>query len=370
MKIICDRTALLDAVNIVSSVVVSRTPSPVLLCVKLTAVDGVLTLAATDLEIGLRMGIDQVNIEDEGTALIPADKLKQIVHASDDPTLTIHTDDHAVHITSANARFKVFGYDPKEAPEVRDFTDIKVDFEADAGVLGKLVGRTLFAAASEHSRYAINGVLLDRDGNKLRLVATDGRRLAISRGACRNGNDQHSCIVPIKTLNLLSRLIDNPDTLIRVGIEENRIIIAVGDGTDAAVLSSNLVEGSFPPFEDVVPREHDRTGVFSTAELAAAVRSAALLTNEESRGVKMAFSGDQLTLTSRAPEMGEAEIHIDAEKYDGEPLDIGFNPGFLTDALKVVDKAEVTIELKAPNKPGVIKMGNDFTYVIMPVNLQ
>ena len=113
MKVICDRPALLDAVNNVTSVVASRTPSPVLQCVKLTAAEGVLTLAATDLEVGLRVGVDQVDVEDEGEALIPADKLAQIVRNSEDPTLTLATDDHTVHIRGADSHFTIYGYDPK-----------------------------------------------------------------------------------------------------------------------------------------------------------------------------------------------------------------------------------------------------------------
>ncbi|MCI0676666.1 MAG: DNA polymerase III subunit beta, partial [Phycisphaerales bacterium] len=174
MKVICDRTALVNAVNVAAGVVASRTPQPVLQCVKITADKdaGRLTLAATDLEVGLRLGVDQVDVQKPGEALIPADKLVQIVRACDDPTLTIDTKDHTVHIRGQGSHFTIFGFDPKEAPAVRDFADAKVDCEIDAGTLRSLISRTLFAAAAEHSRYAINGVLFERDGKKLRLVAT------------------------------------------------------------------------------------------------------------------------------------------------------------------------------------------------------
>ncbi|MHC4991617.1 MAG: DNA polymerase III subunit beta [Planctomycetota bacterium] len=371
MKVICDRAALVDAVSLVGGVVVSRTPTPVLLCIKLTAEEGTLRLAATDLEVGLRMGVDQVDVEEAGEALVPADKLNQIVRACDDPTLTLDTDDHAMHIRGANSHFKVFGYDPKEAPAVRSFGDASVDCEVPAGRLRTLVQRTLFAAAAEHSRYAINGVLFDREGKKLRLVATDGRRLAVARGDCvSTGGEKSSCIIPTKALNLVSRLIDDPEATVKIAIEENQVLFHVGDVADGAVLSSNLVEGAFPPFEDVIPKDQDKRVAFDSASLSSAIRRAALLTNEESKGVRMNFADKKLTLTSRAPEMGEAEIELEADRYEGEPLEIGFNPGFIIDALKVVDGSEIMIELKAPNKPGVIKTGTDFTYVVMPVNLQ
>lgn len=370
MKVICDRAALLDAVNIVGSVVVSRTPSPVLQCIKLTASNGQLMLSATDLEAGLRLTVDQVDVQEDGEALIPSDKLAQIVRASDDPTLTLETDDHTVHIRGADSHFQVYGYDPKEAPQVRDFGEATVDCEVDGGTMQTLIGRTLFAAAAEHSRYAINGVLFERDGKKLRMVATDGRRLAVARGECKSKEGKQSCIIPTKALNLVNKLVDDPDVAVRIAIEENQVVFAIGEGEDAAVLSSNLVEGAFPPFEDVIPRDSDKKVSFDAHTLSSAIRRAALLTNEESKGVRLSFQKDQLTLTSRAPEMGEAEIHIDLKSYEGDPLEIGFNPGFITDALKVIDGQTVMIELKAPNKPGVLKTGSDFTYVIMPVNLQ
>ncbi len=361
----------MQAVNIVSSVVASRSPTPVLLCVKLTAADGRLTLAATDMEVGVRLTVDQVDVQQDGEALIPADKLTQIVRACEDPTFTIETEDHAVHIRAADSHFKVFGYDPKEAPPVRDFGDATVDCEVAADVLAKVTTRTLFAAAVEHSRYAINGVLFERDGKRLRLVATDGRRLAVATGSCKTAAEgSSSCIVPTKALVLVNKLLDDPDAPIRVAIEDNQILFAVGEGADAAVLSSNLVEGAFPPFDDVIPKDQDKKASFDAGALSSAIRRAALLTNEESKGVRLKFDKHQLTLTSRAPEMGEAEVQLGLDNYEGEPLEIGFNPGFITDALKVVDSGDVIIELKAPNKPGVLKTGNDFTYVLMPVNLQ
>jgi len=212
-------------------------------------------------------------------------------------------------------------------------------------------------------------VLYDRTGNNLRLVATDGRRLAVATDSCKGEGDS-SAIIPSKALKLLNKLVDDPEAPAKIALDDNQVVIQIGDGADAAVLSSMLVEGTFPPFEDVIPKDQDKRVHFDSHALASAIRRAALLTNEESKGVRMAFADKMLTLTSRAPEMGEAEVTLDIEKYDGDPLEIGFNPGYIVDALNVVDSPDVIIELKAPNKPGVIKTGKDFTYVIMPVNLQ
>lgn len=365
MKVICDRGALVEALNLAGAIVVSRTPKPVLTCVKLVAADGQLSLSTTDLEVSMHMTIDQVEVSEPGEALIPADKLSQIVRESADSTLTIETEQNSARITGADSQFKIFGHDPKDFPAVPAF-DGEANFEINAAELTDLIRKTLFATARENSRYAINGVLVEREGKKLTLVATDGRRLALAKGAVSNPNGEgSSAIIPTKALSQLTKLFNSPDETVRVKVTENQAIFA----TDTATLSTNLVEGNFPPYKDVVPKDQDKKAVFATDALASGVRRAALLTNEESKAVRFSFAPEQLTLTSRAPEMGEAEISVPIESYSGDAVDIGFNPHFVTEVLKVVDSDQVTMEFKAANKPGLIKTGPDFLYVVMPVSL-
>lgn len=394
MKVICDRGALLDAVNLVSGVVVARTPRPQLQCVKLTAKKtgkvGEIMLAATDAEVSLRLQTAQVDVQEPGEALVPADKLRQIVSAEEgDATLTIETEagGEACHIRGQDARFKVYGYPAEEFPPIPDMVSIvegrdgqkaKATFAHRAGSLSDMISRTLFSTARETSRYAINGVLLRRVGRRLEMVATDGRRLALCRQTLSSGDKDApaiSCIVPSKALSMLQKLIDDPEATVQIAITESQILFAVGspdDGSRRAVLTSNLVEGTFPPYEEVIPKDQDKKVTFDRDVLASAVRRAALLTNEESRGVRLKFTSasKQVELSSRAPEMGEAEITVDVAAYDGGDIEIGFNPSFITDALKVIADPEVTMELKASNKPGVIRSGTDFVYVVMPVSLQ
>jgi DNA polymerase-3 subunit beta len=416
MKVICDRGALLDAVNLVASVAPTRTPTPALSCIKLTARKlagggGELVLAGTDAESSLSIAISHVDVQQPGMAAVPGDKLRAIVSAEDgEPTLTIETDGDQVHIKGQNAHFRVFGFPPADFPPLPDLQQTlsgeagpapKTVFTQPAGSLLELVNRTSFATARETSRYAINGVLLKRDGKKLEMVATDGRRLAVSRAQVTGvgggkDKDNVACIIPTKALGILSKLARDPEETVRVAITDTRIFfafeLAVGDepkegkkgkggaspaaagesATPRAVLSSTLVEGTFPPYEDVIPKEQDKKITAGRDELGSAVRKASVLTNEESRGVRMAFTaGDKrLKLSSRAPEMGESEINVDLSSYEGEDIEISFNPTFITDVLKVVSEAEVIIELKATNKPGLIRSSNnDFLYVVMPVNL-
>ena len=143
----------------------------------------------------------------------------------------------------------------------------------------------------------------------------------------------------------------------------------MGHSFRVATLTTNLVEGQFPPYEDVIPKDTDKKMTAATQDFSSAIRRAALLTTEESKGVRLHFSKKGLVLTSRSPEAGEATINFPC-KYEGSEVEIGFNPTVLTDALRVVDTDEITLELTAPNRPGLIKGGSNFQYVIMPVNLQ
>lgn len=406
MKVICDRGALLEAVNLVASVVPARTPTPALSCVKMVARKlpgggSDLTLSGTDAETSLAVTIAHVDVTTPGQAAVPADKLRAIVSAEDgDPTLSIETDGDQVHIKGANAHFRIFGFPPGDFPPLPDLAATisgeagappKTMFTQNAASLMDLVSRTIFATARETSRYAINGVLFKRDGKKLEMVATDGRRLAVSRAQVTNAGgggkekDTISCIVPTKALGVLQKLARDGEESVRIAITDSRIFFAFESAApeakgkkDAelpatrAVLSSTLVEGAFPPYDDVIPKEQDKKITANRDQLGSAVRKASVLTNEESRGVRMAFSksGKSLKLSSRAPEMGESEINVDLASYEGDDIEISFNPTFITDVLKVVPEQEVIIELKAQNKPGLIRSStNDFLYVVMPVNL-
>ena len=238
-----------------------------------------------------------------------------------------------------------------------------------AGSSGKAVFQTLFAAAKESSRYAFNGVLLNAKNKKIHMVATDGRRLAQANGDLLNSTkidkDGVKAIIPAKALQLIDKLIDDPEEAVGFQITETQVIVH----TSNATLTSSLVEGQFPPYEDVVPKDTDKKMIASTADFLSAIRRASLLTTEESKGVRLHFSKKGLILTSRSPESGEATITFPC-KFEGADVEIGFNPQFLVDALRVVDNDEISLELTAANRPGLLKGGPNFQYVIMPVNLQ
>lgn len=380
MKVICNRAALLQAISIASTVVPTRSPKPVLSCIKLAAEQDKLTISGTDLEVAVRFTDSQVQIDQPGETLVPADKLRDIVRESGDDTLSLSVEGSEMHVRGADSHFKIFTQNASEFPPIPEPTG-EADYEIAAGTLKQLINQTLFATSKEGTRYAFNGVLLVVEKQQLILVATDGRRLAQSRGeltavnkkddkpgaggtgSATPGRPNH--IVPAKSLSLVDKLLGQADDTVLITLGDNQAVFRTPDAT----LTTNLLEGQFPPYEEVIPKETDKKMVAGTADLLSAVRRAALLTAEDSKGVRMEFTKKGLTLTSRNPEQGEAKVDF-ACKFDGADVTIGFNPGFLGDALKVVDTDEITFELTAPNRPGLLKAGGNFVYVIMPVNLQ
>lgn len=396
MKVVCERQALLAAVNSVAPIVPVRTPQVALSCLRIVASKtgsvGEVRLSGTDNETSLELAFSQVDVTQPGSAIVPADKFRQIVQAIEGATtLTIEAEGDVCHIKAEGAKFKIFAYPADQFPAIPEFASLAAGgpgvrsvFTHHAGGLLTLVNRTVFATARETSRYAINGVLMKRDGKKLEMVATDGRRLALCRATVKTadgGAASSSCIIPTKALTMFARLAGNPEETVRVVVTDNRVFFAFEEAAEEgktktpararAVLSSTLVDGAFPPYEDVIPKDQDKKITAGREDLMRAVRQAEILTNEESRGVRMSFNNKDKTakLFSRSPEMGESEIELALSGFDGDDIEISFNPRFIADALKMIDEPEVLIELKASNKPGLFKAGSDFVYVVMPVNL-
>jgi DNA polymerase-3 subunit beta len=246
--------------------------------------------------------------------------------------------------------------------------DGKGDIEVRLENLQLGIGQCLFAAAKESTRYAINGVLWSIKGKKLSLVATDGRRLAQSRVNLKTAPgeevSQNNIIVPAKTMGLLDKIGSTDKDVVSVKFAGNQVMMSCAN----VVISSNLVEGNFPKFEDIIPTDHDKKIKLSTEAVLSAVRRSALLTSEESRGIKLSIDKGRVVFSCRAPETGDAQVTMEID-YKGEPVDIGFSPQFLIDALRVIKEPQFEMELGKADRPGVIKSGTTFLYVLMPINL-
>ncbi len=363
MKCICNRSILNEALAATAAVTLTRTPKPILQCVKLTVENDMLTLTAYDQEVGLRYRIREVETTTPGETLVPGDRLVGIVRESTDETLAFEVDEDLLHIRGSDSHFQIVGQNVKEFPPVPEMEG-DADFTVKVSELHKAVEQTLFAAARENTRYAINGVLWEKKENQLKLVATDGRRLALSAASLESSaGDDVQAIVPTKALALLNRLHFSADDVLQVKLTANQILMQ----TERASISSVLVEGHFPKYDDVIPRGQDKKLELNTAAFRSAVKRAALLANLESKGIRLAVSSEGMILSSRSPEQGEATVRLPID-YHGDSMDIGFNPEFVIDALKVCGET-IILELKDPSRPGVIKSGPNFQYVVMPVNL-
>ncbi len=366
MKLRVNRQELAEGLAAVSGVVASRTPKPILQCVLLEAQGDCCVLKATDLELSIRYTVTQVEVEEKGDILVSAEKLSQIVRESTDETLSLETDETLCHVRGQDSHFQIYQQDAREYPPVPS-VEGPADFEVEAGELRRLVGWTVFAAARETSRYAINGVLWELQKGHLALTATDGRRLSHAEGKCQAATDKSMrAIVPIKALQVFMRIVEGEEADTAIGVTENGNQIVLR--SSRATVSSALVEGQFPNYRDVIPTDSDKKADLKRDEFLGAVRLAALLTSDESRSVKLSFRGDELVLTGRAPTEGEAVVRTPAS-FQGEPVDIGFNPVFLIDALRAVESDRVTLELKSPNRPGILRVGSDMLYVVMPLSL-
>ena len=367
MKVLCDRARLNDAFQIVQSVVNPRSPKPALQCVKIEAAKKQVRLLATDLEVGARVVLTEgMQADEPGEVLLPADRTAAILKELTSDKVSLTVQDRNATLETDDSKFTLMGDDPADFPAVPDFGKDGAT-EVEAATLIKMIQRTVFATAREAARYALNGVLWEIHGKEIRLIATDGHRLAVAKGQCKGSKSAGlvSAIVPTKAVHLIERSIADAET-VEIQIGEKELLVRAGN----VVIYSRLVDGHFPKYEDVIPKDSDKKVELNTAAFQGAVRRAALLTNEESRGVKITFTKNEAVLSSRAPEMGEARTTVAASMSgDEKQFEIAFNPYFIIDVLKVIESETFTLQLKSANKPGLIRAGTHYEHVLMPVNI-
>jgi len=366
MKVQFNRLALAEALSLLTSVVPSRTPKPILKCVRLEASAECVHVYATDLEVGLNYILSEVQVIEPGEAVLAADRLSAIVRESLDEVLTLEVEDNTCQITGSDSHFMIYGQEPDQFPNVPD-VEGPADIEVSLQELKLGIKQCLFATAKESSRYAINGVLWEVQDKKMLLVATDGRRLAQTRVNVIKAPEADagtSVIVPSKTMGLVEKMSGDGKEKVSIKLVGSQILLSCS----IVSISSNLVEGNFPKYEDIIPKDYDKRVMLNTEAVASAVRRASLLASEETKGIKLSISENALMFSGRAPEAGAAEITM-AIEYTGEPISVGFNPQFLTDALRVIQAPEFELDLGQPDRPGLIRSGSDFQYVLMPINL-
>jgi DNA polymerase III subunit beta len=370
MKTRLPRQEFLDALVAVAAVASGRTTKPILSCVKVATEAETIELSATDGELALRLAVSSFAVEEPGEAVVSAERLLSIVREMPDAEIRLTADERYCVVRGAGSEFKIFVHPAADFPAIPTFED-KPDLVIEGRQLARMIGLTLYSAARETSRYAINGVLWEKRGKRLFMVATDGRRLARAGGPLlQSSAGDFEAIVPAKALNVFERVFgplrDQEEWQVEVAVLPNQVLLRSGE----RLLSTVLVEGNFPNYADVIPKENNRIARVNRLELHSAIKRAALLTSDEARAVKLAFTPGQLTITANSPEQGEARVEVPVE-FEGSAIEIGFNPIFVNDALKALTLDNVHVELQDVFRPGVI-CGDDkseFLYVVMPVSL-
>ena len=356
MKVTCKRGILHDTLSTAATVVPQRTTIPAIMNVKITASKAksgdTLEIASTDLEYGLRTTLPDVKVKEEGTLVLPAARIAGILRESNDDTITIDSKGNLAHIRTKDSSFKLVGADPADFPSIPSF-DTKDAIEISTKDLSEMIRKTAFAVSSEVVRYALTGQLLEVDGKIVRMVSSDGKRLAFIRSRSSgksSGKKAIRVIVPSKTLGLLDRVLTNDDASVSLNVDDTQLRIQ----TSRALIFSRLIEGNFPDYEAVIPTDRDKKAVLDREELLSAVRKVSLLTTDKTRAVKFQFEKNLLRLFTRTQDVGEATVELGAD-YTGKSFDTVYNPDYVVDYLKAVNDEKVEFHFRDKTTAGVFR---------------
>ncbi|MCC6417987.1 MAG: DNA polymerase III subunit beta [Gemmataceae bacterium] len=370
MKAQFHREGLLAACQLASVAVAARDVKPILKNIKAVVDGDRCTLMATDLELGIRLEVRGVRVEEPGEAILPTTKVISILRESTDEELEVVAGPDACVVRGQFNEFEMPGEDPSIFPDVTPFSEEKYH-EVGAGVLREMIHRTLFAAASaEHARFgATTGVLWELEEGKVRLVATDGRCLALTEGPA-TAHGGHSTrgqmpVVPAKAMTLLERNLQDDDAVVRVSLRPNEALLQ----TERAIIVTRLVEGRFPDYKRVVPQKAAAKIPVTVAPFYAAVRQAAIMTDDQSKRVVFTFAKQKLTLQARgSSEAGRSRVELPLD-YDGKGIEIGFDPKYLTNMLRVLEpETKLTLELEDGGRPALFRNeAGDYQYVVTPL---
>ena len=364
MKFTAAREALLKPLQAVIGVVERRQTMPILSNVLLVVRDGSLSVTATDLEVELVAQAD-VDTESGGEITVSGRKLLDICRALPDGTaVTVSVSGEKLNIRGGRSRFNLATLPAAEFPVVEDIKagqKITVSQEA----LARLIEKTHFSMAQQDVRYYLNGMLLETGKGRLKAVATDGHRLALCQAEIDGGMDDQQVIVPRKGVLELQRLMSGDGDLdIELGTNHIRIQL------DGIRFTSKLIDGRFPEYERVIPKESSNELTADRGVFKGALQRTAILSNEKYRGIRLVIRDSGVVLQAHNPEQEEAEEELEVE-YSGEDIEIGFNVNYLLDALGAVDGEEVCLSVQDSNSSCLIRQPgkDDCTFVVMPMRL-
>ena len=367
MKFTISRDALLKPLNLVAGVVERRQTLPILANVLLVLEGDHLSLTGTDLEVELVGRVQLAGAGDSGEVTVPARKLVDICKSlPEGSNIDFTVQDNRVTVKSGRSRFTLSTLPAREFPNVEDSMGTH-QFTVKQGQLRRLIDRTGFAMAQQDVRYYLNGMLWEIRDKHLRVVATDGHRLAMCTLPGKiDASDDVQVILPRKGVLELARLLLEDDADIAIVIGSNHIRAT----TEHFTFTSKLVDGKFPDYQRVLPRSPDKVVLGSRLELRQAFTRTAILSNEKYRGVRLKLTPNTLDIVANNPEQEEAEEAV-AVDYDGDTLEVGFNVSYLLDVLGVLSGDQVKLSLSDPNSSALLEEADadDSLYVVMPMRL-
>lgn len=372
MRVTLERANLLKSLNHVHRVVERRNTIPILSNVLLKADGSALQMTATDLDLEINEAAP-AHVEQAGGTTVPAHLLYDIVRKLPDGAEVMLTTDEggqSMTVMTGRSQFKLQCLPQSDFPQLAA-GEFAHSFRLDSQTLKQLIECTQFAISTEETRYYLNGIYLhtaERDGSiVLRAVATDGHRLAQAETDAPDGAEAiPGIIIPRKTVGELQKLVDSPDVVVLVELSESKIRLTIG----SVVLTSKLIDGTFPDYQRVIPTGNDRDMVIDRKSFTDAVDRVSTVSSERGRAVKLALGDGQLTLTVNNPDSGSATEEL-AAGYEAEPLEIGFNARYLLDIASQLSSTDVKFSFADAGSPTLIEDPQDTQalYVLMPMRV-
>ena len=373
MKFKINRDHFANGLAQVLNVVGSKATMPILSNVLIEAEKDQISLTTTNLDLGIRCKI-KAEVKETGSVTLPVKRLAGIVRELPNVDVMFDaTPAHQVKLTSGGSTFRIMGIGKEEFPPLPEFGEEKA-YSLEQAELVTMLKSVAYAQSTDETRYILNGVYFNFKDGKLSLVATDGRRLAlISKEMDVPAATAGAIILPAKTVGELTRLLDKGEK-VKINFNDRRAAFQIATDKDTSglidhvYLYSKVVEGNYPNYHQVIPKETQQRIKLERELFLQCVHRAALVCSEKANSVKLKLSSNLLELTAQSPDFGEAHESM-AIGYSGPDLQVAFNPTFLMDPLKALGKDEVFFEVKDEVSPGVFKTLESFVCVIMPVRL-
>lgn len=368
MKFTITREKLKEGLDAVAASVPTKTTLPVLSNILVEATRDGLRLSGTDLDIAVSTSIP-ASVDQEGAITLPARKLVEMVRELPSAAIRITSSgEQRVAIECGKSKFKLLGLPKEEFPA---FPAVKFEsgWRVPSKDLQKLIGHVAFAASTEESRPILNGVLWELKNDRMRMVATNGHRLARMDVPVAGGAGQQAdLIVPPKALEQIRRLFAADDE-VELARSENHL----GFRSATTQIFTRLIEGPYPNYEQVIPRENDKVATADKTALAAALRRMSVVASDQTHRIRMALANAACKLSVQTPDLGEAQEEL-AVAYEGDPLEIGFNAQYLLEVLRYMPTDEVRLTFKAPERAATCEpVGWDdsasYLTLVMPLRL-